>query len=53
MAHIDTLDIVDTTLFESESEREEREIAMFAEPSDEDWNMFLSDSWVDPAEREV
>lgn len=50
---MNTLDTIDTTLFESESEREEREIAMFAEVSDEDWNMFLSDSWVDPAEREV
>lgn len=50
---MNTLDTVDVTLFESESEREEREIAMFDDVSDEDWNMFLSDTWVDPAEREV
>lgn len=48
---MNTLDVVDFTLFESESEREEREIAMATGPSEDDWNMFLSDTYVDPAER--
>lgn len=48
---MNTLDVIDYTVFESESEREEREVAMATGPSDADWDMFLSDSWVDPAER--
>lgn len=45
------IDVVDYTDYETESEREEREVAMATGPSDADWDMFLSDSWVDPAER--
>lgn len=40
-------EFLDTTIFESESEREEREAAMSA-----DWDMFLSDNWSDPMEWE-
>ena len=49
---MNTLDLIDTTAYESEAEREEREVAMFAEVPAEDWDAHLSDSHTDPMEWE-
>lgn len=49
---LDTIDFVDEALFESEAEREEREVAMWDGPSDEDWAWYFEATYVDPAERE-
>ena len=48
----DTIDFIDTTATLTNAEIEEMEAAMFGTPSDEDWNMFLSDTATDPMEWE-
>lgn len=44
---MDSIDVIDYTAFESESEREEREAGI---PTDNDWAYWLEATYCDPAE---